>query len=267
MQIKKCIPLKIYYRFMGTAFFGRSLFYKNNLKGSYKVETKNVKFHKFEISGKYISVYLTALPDRPVIYLNTFGDEGESAFEALKSIDCPEFTLVTITGLDWNRDMTPWSAPSIFKNDDNYTGGADDFLRLLTGRIIPEAEKYVIGKVLWRGLAGYSLAGLFAVYSMYQVSAFSKIASVSGSLWFPGIKEYIMSHKTKIKPDRVYLSIGDMECRSSNNYLKTVQDNTEEIAAFYKKSGFDTVFQINPGNHFKESSKRTAAGIAGILLT
>ena len=81
--------------------------------------------------------------------------------------------------------MAPWDIPPISKNDTPCTGGADSYLDLLLSKIIPEAERQLRGTPVWRGIAGYSLAGLFAVYAMYQTGAFSRIASMSGSLWFP----------------------------------------------------------------------------------
>ena len=138
-------------------------------------------------------------------------------------------------------------------------------MRLLIEKIIPIAEQKILGTVLWRGLAGYSLAGLFAVYSLYHTKLFSRIASMSGSLWFPGIKEYIFSHEMKGIPKHLYFSIGDKECKANNPYLKIVQKNTEEIEAFYRNKGIDTVFQLNSGNHYKNAVERTAAGIAWLL--
>ena len=40
---------------------------------------------------------------------------------------------------------------------------------------------------------------------------------------------------------------------------------TEEIQAFYQSKGIDTVFQLNPGNHYDHAAERTAAGIAWLL--
>ena len=54
------------------------------------------------------------------------------------------------------------------QNAEPYTGGADDYLQLLTKEIIPTAEKEVGGVPRWRGIAGHSLAGLFALYSIYR---------------------------------------------------------------------------------------------------
>ena len=227
--------------------------------------TGNLYGSAFEIGGKTIEVFPSEVPNRPVIYLNTVSNEGAQVYQTLRSMDCSDFTLVTIGNLDWNHDMAPWDIPPISKGDTPCTGGADEYLRLLIYEIIPEAERLIQGEPMWRGLAGYSLAGLLAVYSLYRADCFSRIASMSGSLWFPGFKEYVLSHEMKRIPEHLYLSLGDRECQTRNPYLKNVQTNTKEINAFFMRKGIDTVFQLNPGNHFKNAVQRTAAGIAWML--
>ena len=219
----------------------------------------------FAIENKNICVYPSSIPNMPVIYLNTFAKEEDQVYKALQDIGCPDYTLVAISNLEWDHDMAPWDIPPISKEDTPCTGGAGDYLRLLIEKIIPIAEQKILGTVLWRGLAGYSLAGLFAVYSLYHTKLFSRIASMYGSLLFPGIKEYIFSHEMKGIPKHLYFSIGDKECKTNNPYLKIVQKNTEEIEAFYRNKGIDTVFQLNSGNHYKNAVERTAAGIAWLL--
>ncbi|WP_353733977.1 alpha/beta hydrolase-fold protein [Oscillibacter sp.] len=123
---------------------------------------------------KTISIFSYAGSECPIIYLNTFSNEGQKVFEAAQAASCPPFTLVAISDLDWNHDMVPWDSPPAFKNADPCTGGADDYLRLLTEEIIPAAEKKITGVPCWRGIAGYSLAGLFALYSIYQTDLFSR---------------------------------------------------------------------------------------------
>lgn len=221
--------------------------------------------HRFHISGKEIEVYPSAIPNRPTIYLNTFQKEGDRVYQTLRAGHVSEHTLVAISGLEWNHDMAPWDIPPISRNDTPCTGGADAYLELLTEMIMPEAEKLVPGEILWRGLAGYSLAGLFALYAMYQTELFSRAASISGSLWFPGFRDYVFSRNMKMIPDRLYLSLGDQECKTRNPYLKTVQEHTETIHTFYQQKGIETTYQLNPGNHFKNAVQRTAAGIAWIL--
>ena len=219
----------------------------------------------FRIDGKDISVFPGDKAGSPVIYLNTVSSEGLQVYAAAQAAGYPPFTLVAISNLDWNHDMAPWDSPAAFKNGEAFTGGADNYLRLLVEEIIPKAEKELAGPPARRGIAGYSLAGLFALYAIYQTDVFSRVGCMSGSLWFPGFKEYICSHETKRRPDCIYFSLGDREAKTRNPILKTVQENTETIHAHFLAQGIDTVFQLNPGNHFVQGIERTVAGIRWLL--
>ena len=219
----------------------------------------------FTTNSKIISIFPNTEPGIPIIYLNTFLDEGQKVYETAQAAGCPPFALVAISDLDWNHDMAPWNSPPAFKNTDSCTGGADNYLRLLTEEIIPTAEKEINGVPSWRGIVGYSLAGLFALYAIYQTDLFSRVGSMSGSLWFPGMKEYIFSHEPKCRPDCMYFSLGDKESKTRNLVLRSVRQNTEEIQAFYRGKGIDTVFQLNSGNHYDHAAERTAAGLCWLL--
>ena len=221
--------------------------------------------HTFTLGGKNVSIFSSSEPGAPVIYLNTFSGEGEQIWQAAQAAGFPPFTLVAVSDLDWNHDMAPWDSPPVFKNTPPCTGGANDYLQLFTTEIIPLAEKELPEIPKWRGIAGYSLAGLFAVYAIYQTDLFSRVGSMSGSLWFPGIKDYIFSHEPKRCPDCLYFSLGDRESKTRNPLLQNVQQNTEEIRTFYQNQGIDTVFQLNPGNHYNQATERTVAGIGWLL--
>ena len=221
--------------------------------------------HTFMIEDKHIAVFPCVVLNAPIIYLNTYSNEGQKVYEAAQAPGYLPFTLVAISDLGWNHDMAPWDSPAAFKNGEPFTGGADGYLRLLVEEIIPEAEKELVGPPAWRGIAGYSLAGLFALYAIYRTDVFSRVGCTSGSLWFPGFKEYIFSHEPKRRPDCIYFSLGDKEAKTRNPVLKTVQENTEEIQTFYQNKGIDTVFQLNPGNHFVQGIERTIAGIQWLL--
>ena len=60
----------------------------------------------------------------------------------LCDMSCPDFTLVVISGLEWNHDMVLWDIPPVSKNDAPYTKGADEYLQLMIEQIIPNTEKY-----------------------------------------------------------------------------------------------------------------------------
>ncbi len=219
----------------------------------------------FSTKGKTISIFPSLEATAPIIYLNTVSGEGQKVFKEAQAVGCPPFTLIAVSGLDWNHDMAPWDSPAAFKKGEPFTGGADDYLRLLVEEIIPRAEKELPGPPAWRGIAGYSLAGLFALYAIYRTDVFSRVGCMSGSLWFPGFKEYVFSHEPKRRPDCIYFSLGDKEAKNRNPVLKTVQENTEEIQTFYQNKGIDTVFQLNSGNHFVQGIERTIAGIQWLL--
>ena len=95
----------------------------------------------FSTKSKAISIFPSFDVNAPIIYLNTFSGEGQKVSEAVQAVGCLPFTLVAISDLDWNHNMVPWDSPPAFKNAGPFTGGADDYLRLLTGEIIPAAEK------------------------------------------------------------------------------------------------------------------------------
>ena len=209
--------------------------------------------------------FRSTAPDASLVVLNTFEGEGALVFNLVRSMTDADFSLLEVSGMDWNRDLSPWEAPAVFKNDASFGGKADDYLHELTEKVIPAAVSEMGSKPKSVFIAGYSLAGLFAVYSLYKTSVFSGAASASGSFWFPGFLEFVSSHELASKPSKVYLSLGDREAKTRNSVMSMVQDNTERLVTLYKAKGIDVVYELNPGNHFQDPAKRMAKGIARLL--
>ena len=220
---------------------------------------------KLEIEGKKISIFSSENADSPLVILNTYGDEGEEVWNECRKLNCPPFCLAAISNLDWNKDLSPWESPALYKNDGGFSGGADSYLSLLTDKIIPSVCDSMGAKPSYLALAGYSLAGLFSMYSAYNAEIFARITSVSGSLWFPGFEEYAKTHEFVKIPDCVYLSLGDSESKTKNTVLSTVQEKTESLFELYKSKKIQVIFELNKGNHFTEPALRTAKGIKWIL--
>ena len=88
------------------------------------------------------------------------------------------------------------------------------FLEELTQTLIPSLERQLHGTPAWYRIAGYSIAGLFAIYRLYQTTMFSRAASVSGSLWYDGFPEYCRSHSPAGNVTDVYFSLGSKERRA-----------------------------------------------------
>ena len=224
-----------------------------------------MEMETFEAGGKQADLYRSAESNSPLILLNSYSDEGASVMRALREIGAPDCSLLVISSLNWDHEMSPWYCPPVMGDGTPFTGGADEYLNLLLTRILPEARSMLQDSPRFIGIAGYSLAGLFALYAMYRCDAFDRAASMSGSLWFPDFREYALTHGMKKRPDKIYLSLGDKEAKARNALLKTVQDNTEQIVSHYRQLGLDVTWELNPGNHFRDAALRTAKGIRAIL--
>ena len=201
-------------------------------------------------------------PTSPLIVLNMFAKQDEEILSYLKG-DC---SLLAIMGMDWDDDLTPWECPRLSKGDKPCRGKADGYLAYLEEEIIPAAIRENALRPSEFGIAGYSLAGLFAIYAATKSPLFSLVASCSGSLWYPSFKEYLILHPLKPEVRRVYLSLGDKESHTRHTLLREVQTNTEFAFRLFESTGKDVKFELNEGNHFAESAKRTAKGIDYLLI-
>ena len=201
----------------------------------------------------------------PLVLMNAFENEGKDTFEELRKLTTADFSLAAVRITKWNRDMSPWEAAPVFRNDDPFTGGADAYLDKLTGEILLAVINELGSKPAYIALAGYSLAGLFAVYAMYRTSAFSRIVSASGSMWYPEFVEFAKSHELAARPEKLYLSLGDKESKTRNKIMEPVERNTAELHEYYRSLGIYTVFELNPSNHFQNPAWRLAKGIAWVL--
>ena len=216
------------------------------------------------IEGKKVEIFKAREFPSPAVFLNTFSDNSKEIYGRLLSLTDRPFSLIAISSLDWNCDMSPWPSASISRNSEPFSGGADSYLDFLLSRIVPDSEM-ILGPVSKRIIAGYSLAGLFAVYSLYRTDVFSRLAVASASLWFPGFRDFVLSNEMKAAVDKMYFSLGDRERLTSNPYLRTVEDVTREIVVHYRELGIDTEFTLNPGNHYIDATGRMARAILSSL--
>ena len=201
----------------------------------------------------------------PIVVLNTVQGEGRKVYDLVKQSSNKDFTFLGIDGIDWNHDLSPWDVPPMFPKGESFTAGAEDHLKRITKEILPKIIGDYDLEPEYIMLSGYSLAGLFAIYSMYRTDVFSRIVSASGSLWFSGLMDFVRDNSLMRRPDVLYLSLGDREARTRNPVLGKVQENTEQLAKLYSDMGIDTRFELNPGNHFMDPEGRMAKGIAYAL--
>lgn len=233
--------------------------------GDYVFIMIDLNKEKLNIKGKEITLYKSTDKNAPLIVFNTFEGDGEGVYKELQNMGCTFLNLLVVGNIDWNHDMSPWYMPSIYSKEKSFSGGADEYLRLLIDEILPKAMELIEGEPKFTGIAGYSLAGLFAIYAMYKIDVFDRVSSMSGSLWFSDFIEYCKGNEYKRLPDKIYFSLGDKEANTRNPLLKTVQDKTIELLEYFKSLGTEVIFELNPGNHFTDVIFRSAKGIKAIL--
>ncbi len=195
-----------------------------------------------------------------------------------------DFLLRTFQVNSWNKDLAPWKAPAVFGKEDFGDGAAETLKEVLEACNDP-TKKYYIG--------GYSLAGLFALWSVYQTNLFQGCAAVSPSIWFPDFVEYMKDHEIKQSHSeaplsenqqqssnstsdaiqlinqkqglQVYLSLGDREHKARNPLMASVAEKIQEAYHLLEDEGFLCTLEWNEGNHFKDVDVRIAKAWSWLL--
>ena len=175
------------------------------------------------------------------------------------------FSLVAFKIEDWNSELTPWEMP-LLRGKGNFGDGATRTLEFIKNDLIPALSecinagnngiKYILG--------GYSLAGLFSLWSGYQTDIFEGIAAVSPSVWYKKWIEYVETEKTL--SEKIYLSLGDTEEKTKHQILSKIGDNIRKQYEILEKSeNVKTVLEWNEGNHFQNPDIRTAKGFLWVM--
>ena len=194
----------------------------------------------------------TAGPD---LYFCADHGEAEQVYALLSQATDAPFRLLAFQVEDWNRDLSPWPAPPVFR-DQAFAGEAGRTLAWLKDNIDPSVDRRCVG--------GYSLAGLFSLWAFYETGLFQGAASCSGSLWFPGWLDYAQA-KSAPQGSVLYLSLGEKEPKARNPQMAQVGVCTEKQFALAQSQGLQTEFRWHPGGHFQEPAARMAAGFKWVL--
>lgn len=171
------------------------------------------------------------------------------------SVDRP-FVLAAFLVQNWNSELSPWEAPPVFGTE-GFGTGATDTLRFVQESVVPYVmERYAAASNVPVVLGGYSLAGLFSLWSAYRTDRFAAVAAVSPSVWFPGWDEYAKEHA--VQTNSIYLSLGKREEKTRNRVMAAVGDRIREQYKQLQECGIRSTLEWNEGNHFQESDVRCA---------
>lgn len=224
------------------------------------IETRVIAGRKCHICGN--------APNDPYIYwgmqMHT-PDDVKNLTERLE-VYCTDkaYNLIAFECQNWNDDFSPWRASAVYGTED-FAGNAEETCKWLINECIPDVEGAAAENTS-RIIAGYSLAGLFALWAFYESGIFSSAVSCSGSLWYPEWLAY-MEKAQPPKNSNIYLSLGLNEEKTKNKVMAEVGNATRSTAEILERDPHivHTVLEWNPGGHFKDIADRLAKGIAWIL--
>jgi predicted alpha/beta superfamily hydrolase len=213
---------------------------------------------------KSFSVYGNKDGGVPLFVLNTYEGDGSSEWTELQKLGATSLTLVVVHGIAWDADMSPYPVPPVFKGN-AFLGKGEEHLDYLLKKVLPSVVKTLSNPPSFYGIAGYSLAGLFACSTLFWDSPFTRVASASGSLWYPGFVEFAEQSGQSLNHKSIALSLGDKESQNRNPVLATVGAKTEQFAKICQDKGAQVTFEWNEGNHYANPDWRMAKAIAKLL--
>ena len=200
------------------------------------------------------------------ILIQTLGRHERGFFDRTADLIAGEsdvpFVLVAFQVIDWDLDLTPWHDDAINRSPEVGTKTGET-LRYVTESLLPalEAEYGKLPVIL----GGYSLGGLFALWSSSQTDRFSAIAAASPSLWIKDWLDFAQAHP--VMAGKVYLSLGDREEHVKNRFIARVGDSIRgEYELLQARLGSENCTLVwNPGGHFQDEDKRLASAFAWCL--
>ncbi len=176
------------------------------------------------------------------------------------------FSLAAFKINDWNSELTPWEMP-LLRGKGNFGNESLKTLEFIKENLIPNLSKFInIEKNDVKYiLGGYSLAGLFSLWSGYQTDIFAGIVGASPSVWYNDWINFVKNNEPLTSS--IYLSLGDLEERTKHQVLAKIGDNIREYIEILENSENvkNCILEWNEGNHFKDSDIRVGKGFVWII--
>ena len=224
--------------------------------------------NRIAIDGKQCFLYENS--DTSIFLIQAVGEHELDALDReagwiKKLSNGAPFGLAAIVIEDWNSQLAPWKVPAVFGRE-GFGSGAAETLTFMREALLPALEQtYGQGRRMEYFLGGYSLSGLFSLWASYQTDAFSGIAAVSPSVWFPRWDAYMTSHSPQAQ--KIYLSLGEKEEKTKNRVMSKVGGHIRRQYELLSKDDHvkACLLEWNPGNHFTDPEIRMAKGFAWLL--
>ena len=167
--------------------------------------------------------------------------------------------LVGVYPNDRLSEYTPWPESAIRPGAPDFGGQLSRYHRELADEILPALiEKHALDPARL-AYGGYSLGGLAAVMSLWEMEAFAVVFSLCGSFWYPRAADFIEERPLLNSSAKVYLQNGIREGESHNNRLSEAATYAQRVhTALRTACGAETVFD-DYGHHDRQTERFCAA--------
>lgn len=228
----------------------------------------------------YVDLPARAVREKAKTWITVLCLDGDDQFAGLcrarKAIakDHPALPPLLLVGVGYGvgyekpgnrrvRDYTPVAIPEATEG-----GGAEAFLGFLTGTVWPElARRYPVDPEI-RGIAGYSLGGLFALHALFkQEPFFNRVLAGSPSIWWGeravlNAVGTLQAEENTTLPAKLFFSVGLKDSHSMTGDL----DVLETRLAARPIRGLEVSCARFPGlTHFNAISASFQAGLAELF--
>jgi predicted alpha/beta superfamily hydrolase len=211
--------------------------------------------------GKITCTYVKSMSQSVCYILTPIPIDEKWLTEQAQRFGC---NMVAVEGMNWNRDMTPWPAPRVIRQGEDFDGKAGDFLSLFVNDIVSAVEKELGLSKPERSLVGISLSGLFALWTWVQSGNFKNLVCLSASFWYEGFTEWLNQQKLQ-KDGKVYISLGERETHDRNPYFGKVGACTESVVQTLKERGIQTFYELDEGGHHAPLEPRLAKAFKNLF--
>lgn len=198
----------------------------------------------------------------PVVY--ACGERQDEAASILGKLE-PQFRkglspfLFVGIHAEWERDLTPWPAPAVFRESPDFTGDAKAYWQEFTEYIKPFVDQdfRTLSDPPHTAVCGYSLGGLAALYALYLHSEIGLAASISGSLWYENWISFMEKNLPTYPNARIYLSLGRNEEKSRHPMMRKIGDCTRTAQTLLSSQlNRDIPLIWHNGGHYTQIAQR-----------
>ena len=182
-----------------------------------------------------------------------------------KKTSIKDYIILAFEVNNWDNDLSPWESKGI--PGEYFNGDGVKTLNFIKNEFLPFFEKkFPEMKNKPKIVGGYSLSGLFSLYCFYSTDIFIAVGGMSPSLWFEDWFKFMKDHHANNKDSLIYLSLGDIEEKSTTKPLD-IGINVKKMYDIVKKDSNvkDCIYELNKGGHFKDGEERTSKGFAWLL--